>query len=280
VKNIGLSFKLAFVLPLLFLVSCKTTQERVSIPVRNTDISLAGTIVKPDGEGPFPLIVLSHGAPSGASKRAKYGYWVKPHLLDSLSKRGYAVIVPMRRGYGATGGQFVEGYGGCNDPDYYEGGLPAAQDIVSTVEYASTLPYVDKENILLVGQSAGGFSSIAAASMNPKGVKAVLNFSGGRGGRPNKSPGIPCHPERMAYAIQLYAETIKVPVLWHYIENDKYFSPEIAKQWFDAFEQGGGQGKLVIQPSNYLGHSVFVSRGGESIWGPVFDEFIKENDLR
>jgi len=259
--------------------ACQSIGERVSIPVADTGIALAGTVVKPEGKGPFPLIVLSHGAPSGAAKRARYGYWLKPHLLDSLIKRGYAVLVPIRRGYGATGGRFVEGYGPCRDPNYYEGGLPAGQDIVAAVNYASTLSFVDKDNILLVGQSAGGFSSIAAASLNPKGVKGVVNFSGGRGGRPNRSPGVPCHPERMAYAIGKYAKTIKVPVLWHYIENDNYFSPEIAKQWFDAFEQNGGQGKLIIQPRHRLGHNVFDSKGGESVWGPAFDQFVGEMNV-
>ena len=151
---------------------------------------LTATIFRPSGNGPFPLIVLSHGNPPNAANRPKIGrYRLIPQIREFL-KRDFAVIVPIRRGYGKTGGAFAEDYGSCSTPFYYEAGLEAAKDLLAAITYASTLPFVLPDKIILVGQSAGGFASIATASLNPPGVVGIINFSGGRGGRPATHPGI------------------------------------------------------------------------------------------
>jgi hypothetical protein len=46
------------------------------------------------------------------------------------------------RGYGETSGPWLEEYGRCSDPDFYRGGLPAAEDMESAVRYLEKLPYV------------------------------------------------------------------------------------------------------------------------------------------
>lgn len=259
--------------------SIELLEEEVSIPVDGADVSLVATIFRPEGSGPFPLVIVSHGEPSNASARGRYGYWRQPYLTEALVSRGFAVVVPIRRGFGATGGKYVGGYGGCStsQPRFYEGSLRAAEDIVASMRYASTLPYADNSKIILVGQSAGGIASIAAASMKPTGLIMVANFSGGRGGQPKKSPGRPCHANAMADAIGEYAKRIDVPVLWHYVEDDDYFSPQIARMWFAAFEENGGKGKLVIQPPfGSQAHNILLERDGVPVWGKVFDDFLLE----
>ncbi len=253
---------------------------RVWVPAPHTDRPLAATVVRPPGNGPFPLIVLNHGAPYSDRIRAGYGYWDKPALLGQFVRRGFAVIVPVRRGFGATGGRYAEDYGGCVDPDFRRSGLAAADDIIAAVRYAARLPFVDGSRIILVGQSAGGFSSIAAASRQPRGVIAVANFSGGRAGNPEERPGQPCLAGRMANTIEEFAHTTEVPVLWHYVENDLFFSPAVVRQWFSAFRRGGGTGTLLIQPAVRSGHSVLLAREGAAIWGPVFDRFLADLGLR
>jgi dienelactone hydrolase len=241
------------------------------------EISLTATLFRPPGDGPFPLIVLSHGNPPQASDRPKIKrYRIIPQIREFV-KRGFAVIVPIRRGYGATGGDFAEDYGKCSDPLYTGAGLEAAKDIVATIAFAAKLPSVKSDKILLVGQSAGGFASLAAASVNPQGVIGVVNFAGGRGGRPATNPGEPCAPNRMAMTMETYAKTIKVPVLWHYAENDKFFGPNYPREWFAAFQKAGAKGRLVVQPPfGKDGHSVFSSKNGIPIWTKEFDNFIRE----
>lgn len=247
------------------------------LPAGSTHEALVATVYRPDGAGPFPLLVLGHGSPSNSAARAKMGrYRVIPRIRE-FTQRGFAVIVPMRRGYGDTGGDWVERFGKCSDPDFYSAGQAAASDLIATVEFAVTLPYVDGKRIVLLGQSAGGIASIAAASRASAGVLAAVNFSGGRGGNPKKRKGTPCSPEVMANAIGLFAKTIRVPVLWHYAENDQYFGPVYVRRWFQAFEAGGARGKLVIQPPfGKDGHRMFASPEGLPIWTVEFDRFLQE----
>lgn len=236
---------------------------------------LVATTYMPDGAGPFPLIVLSHGNPPNARDRVKVGRYRKITQIREFVRMGFAVIVPIRRGYGATGGTFAEDGGSCKRPDFVAAGDAAAQDLLATIAFADTLPQVDKARVILVGQSAGGFASLAAASYAPPGLIAVVNFSGGRGGRPATNPGDPCGPDRMAEAIGHYASTIRVPVLWHYVQNDMYFSPDVVRTWFSAFQAAGGQGQLVIeQPFGRDGHGMFAVDSAIPIWEPGFQSFI------
>jgi len=236
---------------------------------------LVATTYMPDGPGPFPLIVLSHGNPPNAHDRIKIGRYRKLAQIREFIRMGFTVIVPIRRGYGATGGTFAEDTGSCRAPDFEAAGAEAAKDLLATVNFADTLPQVDRERVILVGQSAGGFASLAAASYAPKGLIAVVNFSGGRGGRPATHPGEPCAPERMADAIGHFAATTRVPVLWHYVQNDMYFSPDVVRTWFDAFQAAGGTGQLVIeQPFGRDGHGMFAVDSAIPIWEPGFEKFV------
>jgi dienelactone hydrolase len=241
---------------------------------------IIATSFHPDGEGPFPLIVLNHGSPVSGEARANMGRWRRLPQVREFVERGFAVVIPMRRGYGQSGGEWAESYGGCSDPDYYAAGKEAARDILATVARMIERPYVKRDQIIFVGQSAGGIAAIAAASEKPPGLLAVVNFSGGRGGTPKTRPGEPCSPVAMAEAIARFAKTITVPVLWHYVENDKYFSPEHVRGWFAAFEHAGGTGRLVMQPRfGNDGHSLFASIRGIPIWTREFDRFLAEIGL-
>ncbi|CAB3743358.1 alpha/beta hydrolase family protein [Paraburkholderia rhynchosiae] len=236
---------------------------------------IVATTYMPDGAGPFPLIVLSHGNPPNAHDRIKVGRYRKITQIREFVRMGFAVIVPIRRGYGATGGRFAENTGSCRAPDFEAAGAEAAKDLLATVAFADTLPQIGRDRVILVGQSAGGFASLAAASYAPKGVIAVVNFSGGRGGRPATNPGDPCAPERMADAIGHFAATTHIPVFWHYVQNDLYFSPDVVRTWFSAFQAAGGHGQLVIeQPFGRDGHGMFAVDSAIPIWEPGFERFV------
>ena len=261
-------------------------EQVVQVPVRvegllgTKEVNLTATIYLPDGDGPFPLVVLSHGTPPFAADRAKIGRFRRIPQTREFIKRGFAVIVPIRRGYGATGGNYAEDSGSCRAPIYYPAGLESARDVLATRDLAARLPSVNPECILLVGQSAGGFASIAAASFKPPGVIGVVNFSGGRGGDPITRPGEPCDPQSLTATLTKFSQTIKVPVLWHYAENDKFFSPKYVKAWFSAFEKAGGKGRLVIQPPfGKDGHGLFYAREGIPIWTKALDSFLKDFDI-
>lgn len=249
----------------------------VPLPAEAHWPALVATTYRPAGDGPFPLIVLSHGSPTNAEERGRMGRYRVISRVREFVQRGFAVIVPMRRGYGYTGGDWAERYGSCAAPNYYAAGEQAAMDVVAATSYAAALPWVDREHIVLVGQSAGGFASLAAASRRPTGVVAVVNLSGGRGGNPRTNPGEPCAPDNMTSAIARFAQNIRVPVLWHYAENDRYFAPEHVRAWFRAYEAAGAPGTLVIQPPfGSDGHGIFASPAGRPIWTAAFDRFLRD----
>ncbi len=258
-------------------------EQVVQVPVRveglfgDKEVLLTATVFRPRGDGPFPLIVLNHGTPPHAADRVKIGRFRRIPQICEFIKRGFAVIVPIRRGHGATGGDYAEDSGLCRAPVYYNAGRESARDALAARDFAAKLPFVNPACILLVGQSSGGFASLAAASLNPPGVIGVVNFAGGRGGDPATRPGEPCSPQNMTVTIATFSKTIKVPVLWHYAENDKFFSPKYVREWFAAFEQAGGKGRLVIQPPfGEDGHGLFNSKDGIPIWTRAFDSFLKD----
>ncbi len=259
-------------------------EEVIQIPLRGATAEemkfpLTATLYQPPGVGPFPLVILNHGSPARGKDRDKMGRYRLIAQTREPMRRGFAVLVPMRRGYGASPGDFVESSGSCErGPDYAKAGNEGARDVLSALDYARTRRSLDTQRIVLMGQSAGGFASLAAASRAPAGLVAVVNLSGGRGG--NGKDGIPCAPEVMAQTVARYAATIRAPVLWHYVENDRYFGPVASKAWFEAFERAGGKGRYVLQPPYGVdGHLLFYKTDAIAIWSSAMDSFFREVGL-
>jgi dienelactone hydrolase len=243
--------------------------------------TIATKILRPRGAGPFGAIVLNHGVPvSAAARRLE-----SPELLIAtaavLARRGYAVVMPLRRGFGATGGWFAEDAGSCAHPDYRGGEAAAAQDIMSAYDFARRLPYVDSSRMILAGQSAGGVASLyTAAVRSPEGLVAVLACAAGRGGDPLQHPGEACASAELG---QLFAELgghVKVPVLFHYAANDLFFNAKTSRAWFDRFRGGGGRAEYVLQPPfGQNGHYVFTDGVGARHWVPAVGRFLREHGL-
>jgi len=91
---------------------------KVSVDDGGRKRDIVVTTYMPDGPGPFPLIVLSHGSPPDPRDRWKVGRYRELPQIRTFVKLGFAVIVPIRRGYGATGGTDEEDAGACRHPDY------------------------------------------------------------------------------------------------------------------------------------------------------------------
>ncbi len=252
-----------------------------SVPVAAADANIVVTSFRPRGAGPFPWIVHSHGTAGTVAENRAMGRNRNLGLARQWVQRGYAVFVPVRRGYGASGGKFGDSYGGCSRADFRRAGEGAALDLLATVEWAKAQPDLDAKRWLLAGQSAGGFASIYTASKRPAGLAAVLAFAPGRGGRPDTHPGETCASDRMAELFAAIAPQIAVPVLWFYAENDEYIGPRVAKLWFESFRAAGGRGELVVAPPfpERRGHAVFSSPAGVPIWTAAVAAFFKSQGV-
>jgi dienelactone hydrolase len=236
---------------------------------------LMHTIVfRPRGDGPFPLAVINHGSPREASDRAKMT--ARFGAASSwFVERGFAVAVPTRRGYGPTGGGWMEDQGRCNSPDYHNAGLRTSQDIRSAVLYFRGQRFVDANRIVLVGQSAGGWGVLASVGQKFPGVVAAVNFAGGRGSRGADDV---CTPYALVQAAKRYGSGVDVPVLSLYTANDKYFNPSLARQMFDAFVEGGAAKARFLQLPAFGedGHEMFGNRDSPPVWGPHVEPFLRE----
>lgn len=258
-------------------------EEVVSVPLRDASAEekafpLTATLYQPPGAGPFPVVVLSHGSPARARQRDLMGrYRLIPQIREIVGM-GFAVLVPMRRGYGTSPGDYVEGYGSCTAPRFAASGAQSARDVLSAVDYVRGRPSLDAGRIVLMGQSAGGFASLAAGAAAPPGVVGVVNMAGGRGG--NGVDGVPCAADAMAAVIAGYARSLRAPVLWLYSENDRYFGPAASRAWFEAFEQAGGKGRYVLAPAHGNdGHLLFYANDGIAVWSPIVRNFLRQAGL-
>jgi dienelactone hydrolase len=259
----------------------RLVQEEVRIPAANGRYTLAATILRPEGEGPYGAVVLNHGTPGSATGRARESADLLIHSAAVFARRGYVVLMPLRRGFGATGGEFAEDPGTCANPDYRKGEHNAADDVMTAYDYARTLPYVDGKRMILAGQSAGGLVSMyTAGTRNPEGLVAVLSFAAGRGGNPDFRPGVPCAVEPVARLLESVGKNVRVPVLLHYAENDLYFNAQTSRLWYERFAGAGAPAEYVLQPPfGRDGHYIFSEVLGVRYWLPAVEHFLGKHGV-
>src|SRR5256714_2036528 len=189
-------------------------EERARIPAQNGR-TIAATVLRPDAQGPFGAVILNHGVSASARERARESSDLLINAAAVFARRGYVVVMPLRRGFGATGGEMAEDPGSCANPDYRKAEQNAADDVMAAYDYARAMANVDPSRMMLAGQSAGGMVSVfTAGTRNPQGLVAVLSFAGGRGGDPDSSPGMPCAVEPVAPVLETLGKSIRVPVLF------------------------------------------------------------------
>ncbi|MGZ3253960.1 MAG: dienelactone hydrolase family protein [Burkholderiaceae bacterium] len=233
------------------------------------------TQYKPDGIGPFPAVVILHGrSPTDRSQPARQRF---TQVARYFVRRGFAVWVPTRLGYGESGlDPDPEDSGRCDWKNYLPGYEAAATSTLDVIAYAKNQSFVDPNRIVVVGQSYGGATSITLAAKNPAGVMAIINFAGGGGGDPVMRPANPCRPDLLGDMFGTYGKTARIPTMWIYTENDKYFGSNYPKQWFAEFEKNGGKGEFKALPAfGDNGHLLF-SRGF-SIWRPLINAFLMQH---
>ncbi|MDC8785352.1 alpha/beta hydrolase family protein [Roseateles koreensis] len=266
----------------------------IRVPVSVTDAygrEMSGdipvTVFKPDGAGPHPLLIISHGRSS--EQRAAYPRQRFESAARFFVRKGFVVAVPLRLGYGemAEAGD-PEDSQGCNSPRYAPAVAAAAQQIIKVAKYLVAEPDVDPTRLVLVGQSVGGIATVAAAAMHPPGLVAAINFAGGHGGSPSAHPGEPCQASQLRRLYARWGELNaqqadgggdgasaagRPPMLWVYTQNDQYFAPKRSAEWAEAYRQAGGPlDYRLLPPVGDDGHKLFAA--AQDVWQPLVDEFL------
>jgi dienelactone hydrolase len=225
----------------------------------------------PEGAGPFPLILMSHGSSQDPRVRALAGPDMMRPQASAFAARGYAVAVPIRRGYGpAAATAWAEDYETCGVADYARAGRATAEDILASLRALTAEPGVDSGRVTLMGFSAGGWGSLAAAAKGAPGLRAVINFAGGRGSK--GGPNVICGGDEALIAAARGFAAPGVPQLWIYAENDRFFGASLARRMLAAMTEAGGAAELVVTPPvGEDGHGYFFV---STAWREMVDKFL------
>ena len=248
------------------------------LPGADPMVPLRATVFRPVdslGEGGVPLlrrplVMINHGSDAFTREAVSMPvfYWLSRWFVE----RGYVVVLPQRRGHGATGGDLAEGRDTCADPDHLGSGRAAADDIEAALDFMQHQPFVDPSRLVVAGVSTGGWAALALAARNPAGLQLVVNFAGGRGGHAYGRPNAVCGQDRLIAATAAFGQAARVPTFWAYAENDSFFGPELAAAMAAAWTAAGGSAEFNVLPAyGEEGHAVVDDRASWRLWGPALE---------
>ncbi|MDI4234773.1 MULTISPECIES: dienelactone hydrolase family protein [unclassified Bradyrhizobium] len=241
-------------------------------------------VVRPVGDGPFPLAIMNHGVSLDPVQRSFFPLVEFRDAAMWFARRGYLVVAPVGSGYGASAidiperglyGPFFSKIGNCTNPNFHDAGMAVAQLDLLIIDYMAAEKKIVPKDVIVIGQSAGGWASIALSSANPAQVKAIITFAAGRGGRVDGKPNNNCAPDRLVEATREFGRTSRVPMLWIYIANDTFFGPALSKRMHEAFTAAGGNAEYhLLPPFGDDGHFLVGSADSIPIWAPLVSVFL------
>jgi len=151
--------------------SAPATPGEHEVSFRTEDSRLAGTLIIPEGEGPFPAVIILPGsgpfdrdgdldARVAMMQMASFQPVMKANstyrdIAEALSAAGIVTLRYDKRGVGDSTG---------DDGDFPE---PSLRDLKAAVALLEDNPSVDPGRIGLVGHSLGGLWALMEAAENP-----------------------------------------------------------------------------------------------------------------
>ena len=130
---------------------------------KNGEMNIFGKFYYPeefDESRVYPTVIMSHGLGSTAQmvERAKWP--------QAMVNEGFVVYT-----FDFCGGS----RNSKSDGDYMQMSvLTEKSDLNAVMDFVESRPYVDKDNLFLLGQSQGGFVSAITAAQRPEEVKAMV----------------------------------------------------------------------------------------------------------
>jgi dienelactone hydrolase len=239
-------------------------EQVIRVPVdAGGSITLETTVYKPDGPGPFPMIVFNHGKMPG-DPRMQARSDPLPFAREFV-RRGYVVVAPNRQGFAQSGGSYEQD--GC---DVEHNGLGQAGDVAATVEFMSKQSYVDAQHIVVAGTSHGGRATIAYGVEAAPGVRALINFSGGL-----RQDACTDWQGNLTHAFGAYGEKTRVPSLWLYGDNDSIWPAPLVASMYAAYSEHGANAKMVdFGTYKNDAHRLVGDRDGVRVWWPAVEAFL------
>ncbi|MEJ2604905.1 MAG: S9 family peptidase [Gammaproteobacteria bacterium] len=129
-------------------------------------LSVPAWVYRPDGDGPFPVVVSIHGGPESQARPAfssTYQMW--------LAKLGVAVVVPNVRGSAGYGKSYLAMDNGFRRED-------SVRDIGALLDWIAAQPDLDEERVAVFGGSYGGYMVLASAVHYSDRLDAAVDIVG------------------------------------------------------------------------------------------------------
>jgi len=120
---------------------------------------IGGYIYIPEGTGPFPLVVISHGLGGSHLGTAPYA--------RRLAEHGYAACV-----FDFCGG--TAGNGKSSGKSTEMSVLTEMEDLLCVLSESEHWSFVDQSQIFLMGESQGGIVSLLTAAKNPAAFAGLI----------------------------------------------------------------------------------------------------------
>jgi dienelactone hydrolase len=267
----------------------KINPQIINIPIKtgglfNSTTNMVTELFLPAGQGPFPVLIYSHGRSGTPEARANIQEVIPRDYLRFWLSKGFAVVASMRPGYGKTGGPDRENPGHAWDnngnctkkPNYLNSIQMASQAPIEVITWTQKQVWANPSALIISGNSVGGITSVSVGSKNLTGVVGFINFAGGIGGNPILSPRKSCDPDQLLEMYREFGKTNKTPSLWLYAENDLFWGVDQPKAWHSAFSNGGSPSILVMTGALQRpdGHDLIFF--GKDLWTSHVEEFIKK----
>jgi dienelactone hydrolase len=222
----------------------------------------------------LPVVLINHGKPSTRADMAAVHATNYRAIAQDFARRGWLAVSVVRRGYGLSEGTF-QSAGNCRSGyDLMRQFRSEAEDLAATLATIGQRRDADMGRIVAVGASDGGVASLALAATRPKGLKAVINISGGL--RNKECP----FEDQLVAAFRDLGTHTAVPSLWLYAENDSFFPPAATARMKAAYQEGHAPVSFVmLPPVSDDGHRLFSSIEGRLRWWPEVDRFLRQEGL-
>lgn len=252
----------------------------VPVTIDGERVKLATVTYKPSGDGPFPTLIFHHGSTGRGRNPALFERLYDPKALAGwFTARGWAVILPSRRGRGGSEGTYDEGFEpdraqgySCEPALALAGAERALRDIDAITPVLLAQPFVDRDRVAVGGVSRGGILAVAWSGRQPGVARAVINFVGG------------WLSERCASIDDVNADlfrrgsAFKRSTIWLYGYGDSYYSLRHSRQNFTAFRAAGGKGAFreYDPPEGLDGHQIAAV---PDLWTEALEAYLADHGL-